>query len=286
MAAITTAFKKEYADTLMLNVQQLGSKLMSNVRHETDFSGEAKFYNQYNSDDANEKLARHQDIEYVPDDYSRRMVTPKVAYWAKLVDTEDEISMGLDPKSALMMAGTYAIGRKIDDYIITALTGTAMTGASGTTSTTLPAAQQIADGAAGLTLDKILEAAEILNAADVPEGDRVFLYHPTQLTDLLKITEITSIDFNTQKALAAGRMAAFLGFNWIMTTRLAEASDVRSCIAYHKQGILLASAGGMNTDIYQVRTKIRQPWQLYADIYCGATRMQEEMVVQVDCLES
>lgn len=286
MGAITTAFKKEFADTLYLLAQQSGSKLMGAVRHETDFGGEAKFYNQYGEDEANEKLARHQDIEYVPDDYSRRMVTPKVAYWSKLVDTEDEISMGLDPKSALMTAGKNAIGRKIDDYIITALRGTAMTGSDGTTSTTLPSGQKVAAAASGLTLDKILDAQEILNSEDVPEGDRFFLYAPKQLKDLLKITEITSIDFNTQKALAAGNMAAFLGFNWIMTTRLNLSSTTRYNIAFHRQGILLASAGGITASIDKVITKVRQPWQIYADVYCGATRMEEEMVVEVACIES
>ena len=286
MGAITTAFKKEFADTLYLLAQQSGSKLMGVVRHETDFSGEAKFYNQYGEDEANEKLARHQDIEYVPDDYSRRMVTPKVAYWSKLVDTEDEISMGLDPKSALMTAGKNAIGRKIDDYIITALRGTAYTGSDGTTSTTLPSGQKVAAAASGLTLDKILDAQEILNSEDVPEGDRYFLYAPKPLKDLLKITEVTSIDFNTQKALAAGNMAAFLGFNWIMTTRLPLSSTTRYNIAFHKQGIRLASAGGINAAIDKVITKVRQPWQIYADVYCGATRMEEEMVVEVACIES
>lgn len=286
MAAITTAFKKEFADTLYLLSQQSGSKLMGVVRHETDFSGEAKFYNQYGEDSANEKLARHQDIEYSPDDYSRRMVTPKVAYWSKLVDTEDEISMGLDPKSALMTAGKNAIGRKIDDYIIAALRGTAYTGSDGTTETALPDAQKVAVAAAGLTLDKLLDTQELMNSAEVPESERFFLYGPKQLKDLLKITEVISIDYNTQKALASGAMTSFLGFNFIMTNRLILSGTSRYNLAFNRMGILLASAGGMNTAIDKVITKVRQPWQIYADIYCGATRMEEEMVVEVACLES
>lgn len=285
MGAITTAFKKEFADTLYLLAQQSGSKLMTTVRHETDFSGEAKFYNQYGEDEAKEKNTRHQDIEYNADDYSRRMVTPKLAYWSKLIDTEDEISMGLDPKSALMTAGKNCIGRKVDDYIVAGLRGTAMTGTDGTTSTALGSGQKIAVDASGLTLDKILDAQELLNSADVPEGERYFLYGPKQLKDLMKITEITSIDFNTQKALASGVMATFLGFSWIMTNRLVLSSTTRYCMAYHRMGILLASAGGITTSIDKVITKVRQPWQIYSDIYCGVTRMEEEMVVEVACAE-
>lgn len=286
MGAITTAFKKEFSDMLYLLAQQSGSKLMGAVRHETDFSGEAKFYNQYGEDTAKEKNTRHQDIEYNADDYSRRMVTPKLAYWSKLIDTEDEISMGLDPKSALMMAGKNCIGRKIDDYIIAALRGTAMTGSDGTTETTLPSGQKVAAAASGLTLQKILDAQELFNSADVPDDERYWVYGPKQLKDLLKITEITSIDFNAQKALVAGRMTAFLGFTWIMSTRLVLSSTTRYNLAFHKMGILLASAGGINTAIDRVITKVRQPWQLYSDIYCGSTRMEEEMVAEIACIES
>lgn len=286
MGAIDTAFKKEFATTLYLLSQQSGSKLMGTVRHETDFTGEAKFYNQYGEDEAKEKNTRHQDIEYNADDYSRRMVTPKLAYWSKLIDTEDEISMGLDPKSALMTAGKNCIGRKIDDYILTALRGTAMTGSDGTTETALGSGQKVAADGTGLTLDKILDAQEIMNDADVPEDERYWVYGPKQLKDLLKITEVTSIDFNAQKALVAGRMSAFLGFTWIMSTRLTLSSTTRYNMAYHRQGILLASQGGVNTAIDKIVTKVKQPWQLYADIYCGATRMEEEMVVEVSCIES
>jgi hypothetical protein len=214
------------------------------------------------------------------------MVTPKLAYDSHLIDTEDEISMGLDPKSALMTAMKNAIGRKIDDYIITALRGTAMTGSDGTTSTILPTAQKVAAAASGLTLQKILDAQEIMNSADVPESERFWVYGPKQLKDLLKITEVTSIDFNAQKALVAGSMSAFLGFNWIMSTRLVKSSTTRYNLAYNRMGILLASAGGVNASIDKVITKVRQPWQVYADIYCGATRMEEEMVVECACIES
>lgn len=285
MGAITVAFKKEFAATLYLLAQQSGSKLMTTVRNETDLVGEAKFYNQYGEDETKDKTARHQDIEYNPDDYQRRMVTPVVSYWSKLIDTEDEISMGLDPKSALMQAGKNAIGRKIDNKIVAALRGTAYTGKDGTTETSLPDAQKVAAGGGGLTFQKILDAQELMNSADVPEGDRFFTYAPKQLKDLLKITEITSIDFNTQKALAAGNMAAFLGFTFIMTNRLVLSSTTRYNLAYHKQGILFASNGGMTTEIDRVITKIRQPWQLYADIYGGSTRMEEAMVVEVACIE-
>lgn len=286
MGAITTAFKKEFADTLYLLAQQSGSKLMSIVRTETDLTGEAKFYNQYGEDDANVKNTRHQDIEYAPDDYSRRMVTPEKIYWSKLIDSEDEISMGLDPKSALMTAGKNAIGRKIDDKIIAALRGTAYTGTSGGTSTALGSGQKVAVASSGLTLTKLLDTKELFDAAEVEEDDRYFLIGAYQLRELLNISEIKSADYNTLRALAAGKMGSFLGFNFVMTNRLVLSSTTRYCLAFQKQGILFASNGGVTSSIDKVITKIGQPWQVYADIYGGATRMEEERVVEIACTES
>lgn len=286
MGAITTAFKKQYADTLYLLVQQEGSKLMNAVRYETDLQGEAKFYDQYGEDDANEKTSRHEDISYAADDYERRMVTPVKAYWSKLVDTEDKISMVLDPKSALMEAGKYAIGRKIDDKIIAALRGTAYTGSDGSTSTTLPSGQKVAAGGGGLTVSKLLDAKEILDNADVPAEDRFIVITGTQLHDLLNESEVKSADYNSIRALVQGEIDTFCGFKFIVCNRLVAESTTRYVMAFHRSGILLASNGGMTTDVSQIKTKIGMPWQLYADIYCGSTRMEEEKVVEIACVES
>jgi hypothetical protein len=285
MGAITVAFKKEFANTLYLLAQQSGSKFLNNVRYETDLTGEAKFYTQYGEDSANVKNTRHQDIEYSPDDYSRRMVTPQKIYWSKILDTEDEISMGLDPKSALMTAGKNAIGKKIDDVIIAALRGTALTGTSGGTSTTLPAAQKIAVAASGLTLTKLLDVKELFDAAEVPEDDRYFPIGAVQLRELLNISEIKSADYNTVRALAAGKMGSFLGFNFFLTNRLVKSSTTRYCTPYQKSGILFASNGGVTTSVDKLVAKVGQPSQLYSDIYGGATRMEVVMVAEVACQE-
>lgn len=286
MGAITTAFKKQYADTLYLLVQQEGSKLMNAVRYETDLKGEAKFYDQYGEDEANEKTSRHEDISYAADDYYRRMVTPTLSYWSKLIDSEDQISMVLDPKSTLMEAGKNAIGRKIDDKIIAALRGTAYTGTTGSTSTTLPSAQKVAAGGAGLTLAKLLSAKKIFDNADVPMEDRYIAITGTQLYDLLNTTEVKSADYNTVKALVQGEVNTFCGFKFILSNRLASLSTTRYVMAWHRSGILLASAGSMSTDVDRVKTKIGMPWQIYADIYCGSTRLEEEKVVEISCVES
>ena len=77
-------------------------------------------------------------------------------------------------------------------------TGTAYTGASGATSTTLPAGQQIAAGGANLTIAKLIEAKKILDLNSVdPSIPRHIVVSPDQIESLLGTTQITWADFNT-----------------------------------------------------------------------------------------
>ena len=56
---------------------------------------------------------------------------------------------------------------------------------------------------------------------------------------MLGTTEVTSSDFNTVKALAQGDINTFLGFNFIVSNRLAIASNKRKCIAFVSDGLAL-----------------------------------------------
>ena len=150
MGIITTAFVKQFGSTLALLSQQKGSRLSNAVRMETGAYGEEEYFDQYGEDVANIKVARNVDVEYAADDYQRRRVSFTDIYWSKLIDKEDKLAMLIDPTSGLLQAGAFAIGRKVDDLIISAFSGTAYTGKAGGTATTFTAANQIAIGAAVL----------------------------------------------------------------------------------------------------------------------------------------
>ena len=120
--------------------------------------------------------------------------------YADLIDDADKVAMLIDPTSSYANAAAYAIGRAIDDAIITAADGTALTGKSGSTSTSLPAAQivGVASPAAGLTIAKMVNAKKILDQNNVdPSLKRYIAVHPEQIEDLLNNTTVTSADYNT-----------------------------------------------------------------------------------------
>ena len=154
--------------------------------------------------------------------------------------------MLIDPTSSYAKAAAAAMGRSMDDVIITALGGTAQTGVSGGTSTALPSAQKpfSASQSDGLTVAKLLEAKYLMDNASVdPSLKRFFVCSPKQIQDLLNTTEVKSSDFNTVKALAQGQLNSFLGFEFIMSTRLSFDStntDDRLCYAFTEDAIKLA----------------------------------------------
>lgn len=284
---ITTAFVQQYSANLQHLSQQKGSRLRGLVRVEA-VRGKQAFFDQIGSQVASVRTTRGADTILNDTPHSRRMVTLADYEVADLIDDQDKLRMIVDPTSTYAQAQAFAIGRAMDDVIIAAATGTSLTGETGGTSVTLPAGQTIAAGAAGLTLAKLREAKYIMDSNDVdPSIPRIIVCSPKQIQDLLSDTTITSADYNTVKALVMGDINTFMGFNFITSTRLSldAATDVRTCFAYAVDGLLLAVAKDLYVRIDE-RPDKSYAMQVYACMSIGATRMEEEKVVQLNCDES
>jgi hypothetical protein len=104
---------------------------------------------------------------------------------------------------------------------------------------------------------------------------------------LLNTTEIKNSDFNTVKALAQGDVNSFLGFEFIMSNRLAfdaTHADDRLCFAYTQDAIKLAIGSEVKAKISE-RDDKSYATQVYYSMALGATRMQESKVFQIPCDE-
>ena len=182
------------------------------------------------------------------------------------------------------------MNRSIDDVIITAMNASADTGVAGGTSTALPSGQKTAtsDQSDGLTIAKLRSAKYILDNNDVdPSLKRFVVCGPKQIQDLLGTTEVSSSDYNTVKALAMGQVDSFLGFNFIMSTRLnkdATYTTDRLVFAFTEDAIKLAIGKDVSAKISE-RADKSYATQVYYAMDIGATRMEEEKVVQIPCNE-
>ena len=283
---ITTAFVEQYKSNVFHLAQQKGSRLRDAVRTET-VVGKAHFFERIGSTAALKRTSRHSDTPRVDTPHSRRKVTMDDYDWAALIDNEDKVRMLISPSSEYAQAGAWAMGRAMDDAIIDAASGNAFGGVAGGSTVALPSAQKIVHGSAGLSVTKLISAKEILDANSVdPEEPRYCVVTSKQLSDLLAITQITSADFNSVKALVQGEIDTFMGFKFIRTERLdTNSSSNRLVLAFAQSGIGLAVGQDINTRISE-RADKNYATQVFLSMTIGATRIEDEKVVEIECTES
>ena len=282
---ITTAFVQQFSANIQMLSQQMGSLLRDAVDSES-VNGEKAFFDQVGAASAVLRTSRHADTPLVDTPHSRRMVTMADYEYADLIDDQDKVRLLADPTSTYSRAAAAAMGRAMDDVIITAALGTANTGKEGATSTALPSGQKIAHGSAGLTIAKLLSAKELLDSNSVdPSITRHIVVSPKQISDLLNNTTVTSSDFNTVKALAQGELNTFVGFNFIVSNRLnTDSNSDRQVIAFASDGIKLAVGKEPSARIDE-RADKSYATQVYYCQSVGATRMEEDKVVEIACNE-
>lgn len=298
---ITTAFVQQYKAEVMHLSQQKGSKLQGTVRNETQ-KGESAFYDRLGSATAQLKVSRHSDTPQIDSEHSRRRVTLSDYEWADLIDKEDLRRLLMDPAGDYAKAAAWAMGRAKDDVIIAAADGSAYGGVSGGTTVAHPNSQKYAfwDGSGfdGANVAGLLAIKRILDGNDVDESiKRHAVLNALAMENLLNQTTVTSSDFNTVRALVAGQLDTYVGFQFHRTERLNAQVDAlsastttgavgsgssvvghRRCLFYAQDGILLATADDITVEIER-RSDKSYATQVYASMGIGATRMEEEKVV-------
>ena len=286
---ITTSFVEQYSANVSLLAQQTGSKLRNAVDVET-IRGKSAFFDQIGVTAAQLRTSRHGSTPQIDTPHSRRKLSLSTYEWGDLVDDADKVRMLIDPTSTYAKAAAAAMNRSIDDVIITSFNASASTGVAGGSSTPLPSSQKTAtsDQSDGLTIAKLRSAKYILDNNDVdPSLKRYLVCGPKQIQDLLAVTEVTSSDYAVVKALATGTVDSFLGFNFITSTRLNKDSTYttdRLVFAFTEDAVKLGIGKDISAKISE-RADKSYSTQVYYAMDLGATRMEEEKVVQIPCNE-
>jgi hypothetical protein len=296
MAVITEAFVNQYKANIELLAQQMGSKLTGAVRVEMQ-DAEYSYYDQLTKfSTLTTNPARNADTVIISSNHERRRVSLNSYFWADLVDKFDEVRMLADPKSPYAVNAAYLFGRQKDSNLLGCAGGTAYTGKAGGTSTTFTGTMSIptdetlsgtnyawSGSTTILNQQKILGAKYLLDLNDVPSSDRYFVGHPKGLTDLLQDTTLTSIDYNSVKALVRGEVDTFLGFTFIWTTLVDLTTGVYTNYAWHKNSMLLTIGQddfGFNAKVEQ-RADKNYSTQIFNSMFIGCTRMDELGVVRI-----
>lgn len=289
---ITTAQVKQFTSNVIHLVQQNGSRLRNTVDY-SDIVGEAKFFEQIGATDPVRITSRHQDTPRVDTPHERRQVTTDGWVWADLIDGHDRIRTLIDPTSDYNVNAVKSLGRKIDDIVIEAATGTAKTGKDGTTEVSLDSnmivdVQTVWPGTsaadAGLNAAKITEAYERLCSNDVDTDEEFYMVVTAKdIKSLLRDEKVASSDYNTIKPLYQGKMGYYGGFNLIHCERIkTDANSDNKVLYYCKSGIRLGFGKDIETKVSE-RADKNYATQVWAKLDCGGTRMEETKVGYVEC---
>jgi len=291
---IASVYAVQYGTNISLLLQQKGSKLRGTVQTGSYKGKQSEVVTQYGATSARAVSTRYQPIVPVNTPNDRRWVFPEDYDWADLIDNFDKLRLLADPQSAYSQNGLYAMGRAVDDVIISAMFGTAKTGEAGGTSTTFPTSTQqvavnyAASGNVGLTVDKLREARRILmeNEVDLDAEPVYCAISAEQHDDLLGQIQVTSDDYNTgMPVLQDGKVSRFLGINFVHTERLPTSSNHRRCPVWVPSGMHLGMWNDIMSNVTQRRDLSSHPYQVYLMGTFGATRTEEKKIVDILCAE-
>jgi hypothetical protein len=292
---ITEAMVQQYGTNFRTLYQQKQARLRQWCQIEAGIVGQSKSVERVGKAEAYDITSRHADTKYVEVPHSRRWIDLADKGWAELVDEMDKIRLLADPTSPYAQLAMAALNRQIDDIVLAAARGNARTN-SGLIA--LPSAQKIAVGASSLTLAKLLSAKEILDGNEVDDdasmsmdgqsgteqATRVIVVNAKMLTNLYGTTEIKSIDYNSVKALAQGQIDTFLGFKFVRSERVAKDGTATTgySVAWARSCVGLGIGKDIVTSIDPLPSK-NYSVQVYARMSIGATRLEDEGVVEIAC---
>ncbi len=288
MALIVEHHVLQFTKNVELLLQQKQSRLMGKTGTGSYTGDAAQVVLQFGALEMADNTNWTGDTPITNADHQQRWVLPSDKELGLMVTKEDQIRMIVDPKSPYADIVRAAYNRAYDKALVAAAFADAKTGPyNGMVNTPFPNTQMIGGATAtdGLTVDKLNQAREMLDAAEVEDFDtRYIVCTAQQVSNLLNDQKVTSADYNTVKALVNGEVNQYLGFEFIRYEALPLATKTRSCIAYAKSGLHIGTWNGLEVHMDQ-RPDKKYCWQIYAKATIGATRTQEKKVIKINCLE-
>ena len=211
--SIDQAFIRDYEADVHLQYQRMGGYLRNCVRTKNNILGKSTTFQKVGKGTATTK-ARHGVITPMNQDHTPHECTLADFYAGDWVDKLDEAKTNIDERMVLAQSGSYALGRKVDDQIITFLDTTS----EDVVTITVTSSAAIRNG--------LLQMVEGLNTNDAPnDGNRYGILSPRMWSQAMTVKEFVSSDFVGMNGLPYTEGAAFgqrfkdwMGVKWQMHT--------------------------------------------------------------------
>lgn len=258
--------------------QQKGSVLRGRVRNRTITGNEKARFHRLAAGVATTK-ARHADVplQDLTHDYVEVSVAPYFA--AEMIDDMDQAQTNVSLRMEYATALANAMGRAIDDVIITNLA---------TTTTT-----EIGNYGSRLTFDYIRELHKRMNEAELPKEGRKIVIGAEQEYDFFGLLTATgnhpittSSDFVSDRPLESGQMPkTFMGFEWILSNRLpVPAANQRRCFAWQESAVALAWSRDVTPSFDWL--PLKHGWLVKSAMQLGSKTIEDAGVIPLHLSEA
>lgn len=279
---MTITISNAYIQTFEANViqlaQQTQSKLRSRVR-EVNKQSESHRFDRIAAVAASAKTAARTATPISDAEWTGRKTLIETFHVGETVEPEDVAQMLTNPKSDVTRAMASAMNRQVDDIIIANATGNALN--QDGSNSAMPAGQIVGDGTAEISVDFILEVDEKFYENDIdPDEQKCWVIGPKQRRKLLSLLEVTNGDYQSRKALSDGFLPGFLGYDWIVSTRLnVPSAGQLDNLCFTQKAIGLHTAQDIWARVAE-RPDQSFNWQLYCAMSMDAVRIEDEHIVQ------
>lgn len=288
----SVVFAEMFGSAVKDRAQQMEEKLSDKATMEDLNGAEAKFINFAGATEFVDIVSDFQDTPYLDVPLSRRLLSASDSSWAVPFTPQQDWRTSVDYNSVYTRNAGYALARKRDrvminafDAAVTEETKDATTGLNTQSSVAFTSAQEV-DASGHLTVAVLRSVLKKFELNDIPSSSpKYWAYGPEQKHDLLAITEITSTDFNTQRALVQGQVTSFMGFTFIMSNLLPLASaGIRKNFVWtpdamaYTEPMLQFNSDKLPTKNYAT--------QVHVALSAGAVRLEDKGVVRVLATET
>jgi hypothetical protein len=270
--SIDQAFVKQFESDVFVAYQRMGSKMRGTIRTTQIVKGADTTFFKVGKGEASTK-SRHGTVPVMNALHSNVNCPVNDYYAGDWTDKLDLLKTNIDERQIVASTGAYALGRKTDTLIKTALTATT---------------NFVVNGATGLDRTKVLKTFELANKADIPDdGKRFFVVAPQAWNNLLTLQEFANADFMgyDQQPWVSGLTAKrWLNMWFYMFTGLdVTAGLVRSNFFYHGAAAGHAIGDDIETDVTWHGD--RAAWFVNNMMSMGAILIDSTGVIRVDTQE-
>jgi hypothetical protein len=235
--SIDNAFVKQYETDVKHVFQRQGSIFRNAARHKPNVVGTSTTFQKVGRGTATTK-ARHGLVTPMNQEHTPVACTLADFYAGDYVDKLDEAKTSINEREVIARGGAMALGRKIDDQIMTAL------------DTTTQSAVTLTVTSRAAILASLLTFVEALYANDVPNDGMLYgALTPRMWSQAMTVEAFSKSDYvgfdglPFKEGAPIGKWKDWMGVKWTMHTGLpGRGTASAKCFLWHRDAVGYASA--------------------------------------------